>query len=51
MGKSRPLTLHMQVKNVNAITWSLVGGGFFFGKRVVEILVHIIILKLGFPSL
>jgi hypothetical protein len=37
--------MYMQVKNVNAIAWSLVGGR----KRVEGILVHRIIMKLGFP--
>jgi hypothetical protein len=36
-------------KIVNAIAWSLVGEGFFVGKRVEGILVHKIIVKLGFP--
>jgi hypothetical protein len=36
-------------KNVNAIAWSLIGGGFFFGKRVEGILVNKIIMTLGFP--
>jgi hypothetical protein len=34
-------------KNVNAIAWFLVRGGFFFRKRDKEVLVNEIIRKFG----